>query len=52
MCRNFGTPKIINYTFGTNGKFIAFTGVPILKQIEVVLHQHMADFPHDPMLPL
>ena len=24
MCPNFGTPKIINFPFGTNGKFIIF----------------------------
>ena len=24
MCPNFGTPKIINFPFGTNGQFIIF----------------------------
>ena len=28
-CLNFGTPKIINFPFGTNGKLIIL-GVPIL----------------------
>ena len=49
MYPNFGTPKIINFPFGTNGKFIIFRcpnmfqmenllffGVPILKHIMVV----------------
>ena len=31
---NFGTPKIMNFPFGTNGKFIIL-GVPILKHIRV-----------------
>ena len=35
MCPNFGTPKIINFLFRTNGKFIIFLGVPILKHITV-----------------
>ena len=34
MLLNFGTPKIINFPFGTNGKLI-FVGVPILKHIMV-----------------
>ena len=33
---NFRTPKIINFTFGTNGKFM-FYGVPILKHFMVIL---------------
>ena len=31
MCLNFGTPKTINFPFGTNGKFMVLD-VPILKQ--------------------
>ena len=31
---NFGTPKIMNFPFGTNGKLIIL-GVPILKHIRV-----------------
>ena len=31
----FGTPKIMNFPFGTNGKFIIL-GVPILKHIRVL----------------
>ena len=34
MCPNFGTPKMINFPFGTNGKFIML-GVPVLKHITV-----------------
>ena len=34
MCPNFGTPKIINFTFGTNGKVIALS-VPIFKHFLV-----------------
>ena len=34
MCLNFGTPKIINFPFGTNGKLIIL-GVPIMKHIMV-----------------
>ena len=30
MCLNIGTPKIIDFPFGTNGKLMVF-GVPILK---------------------
>ena len=36
MCPDIGTPKIINFPFGTNGKFIIL-GVPILKHITVFL---------------
>ena len=32
MCLNFGTPKIINFPFGTNGKLIIL-GVSIHKRI-------------------
>ena len=28
MCLNFGIPKIIDFPFGTNGKFISL-GVPV-----------------------
>ena len=35
MCLNFGTLKIINFPFGTNGKLIVL-GVPILTHIMVV----------------
>ena len=31
---NFGTPEIMNFPFGTNGKLMAL-GVPILKHIRV-----------------
>ena len=33
MCLNTGTPKNINFSFETNGKFMAL-GVPILKYIQ------------------
>ena len=36
MCLNFGTPKLINFPFGTNGKSIIL-GVPILKHMTVKL---------------
>ena len=32
---NFGTPKMINFPFGTNGKLIIL-GVPILERIVVI----------------
>ena len=35
MCLNFGTPKMINFLFGTNRKSIIL-GVPILKHITVI----------------
>ena len=34
MCSNSGTPKTINFPFGTNGKFMVL-GVPILKHFKV-----------------
>ena len=34
MCLNTGTPKNINFSFGTNGKLLAL-GVPILKHFRV-----------------
>ena len=34
MFLNIGTPKTINFPFGTNGKLMAL-GVPILKHIRV-----------------
>ena len=34
MCSNIGTPKIINFPFGTNGKLMVL-GVPILKHFRV-----------------
>ena len=34
MCLNTGTPKNINFSFETNGKWMAL-GVPILKQFRV-----------------
>ena len=34
MCLSIGTPKIINFPFGTNGKLIIL-GVPIFKHIRV-----------------
>ena len=34
MCSNIGTPKTINFPFGTNGKLIVL-GVPILKRFRV-----------------
>ena len=37
MCPDFGTPKTINFPFGTNGKFIIL-GVPILKHITVIAY--------------
>ena len=36
MCLNIGTPKPINFPFGTNGKLMGF-GVPILKHFKVKL---------------
>ena len=35
MCLHFGTPKTINFPFGTNGKSIILS-VPILKHTKVV----------------
>ena len=35
ICLNFGTPKTINFPFGTSGKLIIL-GVPILKHITVL----------------
>ena len=37
MCLNFGTPKIINFPFGTNGK-LHILEVPIIRQITVSLN--------------
>ena len=34
MCSNIGTPKTINFPFGTNGKLMVL-GVPILKHFRV-----------------
>ena len=34
MCLNTGTPKNINFSFETNGKFMAL-GIPILKHFRV-----------------
>ena len=34
ICLNIGTPKIINFPFGTNGK-LSILGVPIFKHIRV-----------------
>ena len=36
MCSNIGTPKTINFPFGTNGKLMVL-GVPILKHFRVML---------------
>ena len=36
MCINFGTLKIINFSFGTNEKLIIL-GVPVLKDIMVIV---------------
>ena len=36
MCSNIGTPKIINFPFGTNGKLMVL-GVPIFKHFRVLL---------------
>ena len=36
MCLSIGTPKIINFPFGTNGK-LSILGVPIFKHIRVML---------------
>ena len=38
MHPNFGTPKIINFPFVPNGKFIIL-GAPILKHITVIMMQ-------------
>ena len=37
MCLNYGTPRIINFPFGTNGKLIIL-GVPILKHIMIIMN--------------
>ena len=42
ICLNFGTPKMINFPFGTNGKLIILV-VPILKHITVVFKVHVHD---------
>ena len=34
MCLNIGTPKIINFPFGTNGKLMVL-GVPVFKHFRV-----------------
>ena len=39
MCSNVGTPKIINFSFGTNGKLMIL-GVPIFKHFRVVQTNH------------
>ena len=35
MCLNIGTPKTVNFPFGTNGKLMVL-GVPILKHVCVI----------------
>ena len=40
MCLNIGTPKNINFPFGTNGKFKVL-GVPILKHLRVAHNPNM-----------
>ena len=35
MCSNTGTPKIINFPFGTNGKLMVL-GVPIFEHFRVI----------------
>ena len=35
MCSNIGTPKIINFPLGTNGKLMVL-GVPIFKHFRVI----------------
>ena len=35
MCLSIGTPKIVNFPFGTNGK-LTILGVPIFKDIRVL----------------
>ena len=35
MCLSIGTPKIVNFPFGTNGK-LSILGVPIFKHIRVL----------------
>ena len=37
MCLSIGTPKILNFPFGTNGK-LSILGVPIFKHIRVVMN--------------
>ena len=44
MCMNIGTPKTINFPFGTNGKMTVL-GVPILKYFRVVMIFHLEFFP-------
>ena len=34
LCLDIGTPKIVNFPFGTNGKLMVL-GVPILKHFRV-----------------
>ena len=45
MCSNIGTPKIINFPFGTNGKLIVL-GVPILKHFRVLFSNFVLKFCH------
>ena len=44
MCSNIGTPKTINFPFGTNGKLMV-SGVPIFKQFRVIqLYFNMSQY--------
>ena len=41
ICPDFKTPKILNFPFGTNGKFIIFS-FPIFKHIMVCLLKYQS----------
>ena len=43
MCSNIGTPKTINFPFGTNGKLMVL-GVPIHKHFRVCLEKRQGVF--------
>ena len=47
MCLTIGTPKIVNFPFGTNGKLMVL-GVPILKHFRVsCFYPHHSKIPYD-----
>ena len=46
MCSNIGTPKTINFPFGTNGKLMVL-GVPILKHFRVYMRFFFLTFQSD-----
>ena len=38
MCLNIGTPKNMNFPFGTNGKLMV-SGVPLHQHVRVLYHK-------------